>query len=90
MSNSPHVGSVGIAENTGGLLCGHPLGHLRVEVCVELLALHPLELVLRVEFLNITQTLTKLSLSHSQVARWNGRLTLRRSDLIDFKKILEI
>ncbi len=55
-SNSPHVSSVRITENTGGFLCGHPLGYLAVEVGVQLLPLHPLELVLRVEFLNISQT----------------------------------
>ena len=49
--DSPSLGLVSIAQNTSGLLRGHPLGHLGVELGVELLLLHPLELKLRVKFL---------------------------------------
>ena len=51
-SNSPHVTGLCITEDTGGLLGGHPLGYLAVEVGVQLLPLHALELVFGVEFLN--------------------------------------
>lgn len=50
--DSPILCLVSVAEDTGGLLRGHPLGHLGVELGVELLLLHPLELELSVKFLN--------------------------------------
>lgn len=55
VSNSPKVGSVCTAENTGCLLSCHPLGYLNVEVGVQLLPLHPLQLVFGVEFLKFLQ-----------------------------------
>ena len=51
MRHSPALRLLRVAEDTGGLLRGHPLRHLGVELGVQLLLLHALELKLGVKFL---------------------------------------
>ena len=56
--NSPSLCLVSVAEDTGGLLRGHPLRHLGVELRVELILLHPLELKLGIKFLERWKVIT--------------------------------
>ena len=56
--HSPSLGLVSVAEDAGGLLCGHPLRHLGVELSVQLILLHTLELKLGIKFLERWKVIT--------------------------------
>ena len=56
--HSPSLCLVCVAKDTGGLLRGHPLRHLGVELRVELILLHPLELKLGIKFLERGKVIT--------------------------------